>query len=129
MDCPQMKTVFHSSNQNTIRIWYFLRLIHMAGIALWYTVKLCLAKLTNKFFSSSSFSCLPVKVCKAEVNVINILFSLGIFITHGLFWSNLSLDMLVVTNLFPIFLEVKIQFSHILINWKKGFKIYQLHKK
>ena len=38
----------------------------MADIALPYTVKACFANL-HKSFSSSSFSCLPMKVCESEV--------------------------------------------------------------
>ena len=69
--CTWIITICHSNHQNTIRILYFLRLIHMADVALWYKIDTKLRSVsqsyTNQFFSSSSFSCLLMKVCESEV--------------------------------------------------------------
>ena len=46
-----------------------------------------------------------------------------------LFWSNLSLHMLIVTTDFSKLFKVQIQFNHIFINWKLDFKIHNLNKK
>ena len=65
-----IKTIFHSHNQNTIRIWYFLWMIHMVDIALSYTLRHVLQNYTNKSFTSDSFSCLPMKVCEPDAKHI-----------------------------------------------------------
>ena len=52
-----------SLRQNIIRIWYFLWLILLFDTQL----KQVLQIYTNKSFSSSSYSCLPMKVCESEV--------------------------------------------------------------
>ena len=52
-----------SVRQNIIRIWYFLWLILLFDTQL----KQVLQIYTNKSFSSSSYSCLPMKVCESEV--------------------------------------------------------------
>ena len=46
-----------------IRIWYFLRLLLLFDTQL----KQVLQIYTNKSFSSSSYSCIPMKVCESEV--------------------------------------------------------------
>ena len=61
--------------------------------------------------------------------MLNILFNLETCIAHAFFCFFLSLDMLVVTKIFPKFLKIKIRFCRILINWKKDFITHQLHKK
>ena len=67
LDCTQ--TICHSNHQCTIRVWYLLRFIYMADDALWYKVDTKLRHVsesyTNQFFSSSIFSCLPMKVCES----------------------------------------------------------------
>ena len=112
-----------SIRQNMIRIWYFLWLILLFDTQL----KQVLQIYTNKSFSSSSYSCLPMKVCESEVYK-HIVQPLD---THCscFFWRNLSLDTLVVTTIYRKFLKVKIRFSHILIIRQKDFIIHQLHKK
>ena len=91
LDCTQIKTICHSNHQNTIRIWYFLWLIHMADVALWYKVDTKLRHVsqsyTNQFFSSSSFSCLPMKVCESEVYAKHIVQLWDMHCTC-LFWNN-----------------------------------------
>ena len=73
LDCTLIKIICHSNNQNTIRIFLFLvadsyswccSLIHMIDM---------FCKVTQiKSFSSSSFSCLPMKVYESEVYVKHI---------------------------------------------------------
>ena len=58
---PELK---HLSLKQSIRIWYFLWLILLFDTQL----KQVLQIYTNKSFSSSSYSCLPMKVCESEVN-------------------------------------------------------------
>ena len=52
-----------SLKQTIIRVWYFLWLILLFDTQL----KQDLQIYTNKFLSSSSYSCLPMKVCESEV--------------------------------------------------------------
>ena len=59
---------------------------------------------TNKSFSSSSFSCLPMKVCQPEVCAKRIV-QLSDMHCTCLLWTNLSLDMLVVTNIVSRFFK------------------------
>ena len=58
---PELKHV--SLKQTIIRIWYFLWLLLLFDTQL----KQVLQIYTNKSFSSSSYSCLPMKVCESEV--------------------------------------------------------------
>ena len=58
---PELK---HLSLKQSIRIWYFLWLILHFDTQL----KQVLQIYTNKSFSSSSYSCLPMKLCASEVN-------------------------------------------------------------
>ena len=57
---PELKQLVTQTNHNKNLIFL------MADIALQYTVKTSFANL-HKSFSSSSYSCLPMKVCKSEV--------------------------------------------------------------
>ena len=70
---------------------------------------------TSKSFLSSSFWCLPMKAYEPEVYANDIVQPWDMHCVY-LFWSNFSLDMLVVTNLFCE-------------NFSKCCKIHQLHKK
>ena len=118
---PELKHV--SLKQSIIRIWYFLWLLLLFDTQL----KQVFQTYTNKSFSSSSYSCLPMKVCESEVYE-HIVQPLD---THCscFFLRNLSLDTLAVTKIYTKFQKVKIRFSHILIIWQKDFIIHQLHKK
>ena len=58
---PELKHL--SLKQTIIRIWYFLWLLLLFDTQL----KQVLQIYTNKSFSSSSYSCLPMKVCESEV--------------------------------------------------------------
>ena len=58
---PELKHV--SLKQSIIRIWYFLWLLLLFDTQL----KQVFQTYTNKSFSSSSYSCLPMKVCESEV--------------------------------------------------------------
>ena len=112
---PELK---HLSLKQSIRIWYFLWLILLFDTQL----KQVLQIYTNKSFSSSSYSCLPMKVCESEVYE-HIVQPLD---THCscFFLRNLSLDTLAVTKIYTKFQKVKIRFSHILIIWQKDFIIH-----
>ena len=57
-----------------------------------------------KSFSSSSFSCLPMKVCESEVYARHIDKSWDMHWVCPI-WSYLSLDMLVVTKIFTKFFK------------------------
>ena len=57
---PKLK---HLSLKQSIRIWYFLWQLFLFDRQL----KQVLQIYTNKPFSSSSYSCLPMKVCESEV--------------------------------------------------------------
>ena len=63
LDCTRIKAICHPNNQSTIRIWYFLWLILLFDTQLRHVLQ----SYTNKSFSSSSFSSLPMKVCESEV--------------------------------------------------------------
>ena len=105
--------------QSIIRTWYFLWLILLLGTQLRHILQIY----TNKLFSSSSCSCLPMKICEPEVYAKHIVQPWEIHCAC-IFCNNLSLKMLVVTKIFPKFLKVNIRFSHILISWKKYFIIH-----
>ena len=105
LDCTQIKIICHSNNQNTIRIFLFLvadsygwccSLIHMIDI---------FCKITQiKSFSSSSFLCLPMKVYESEVYAKHIVQSWEMHCACPI-RSYLSLDVLVVTKIFPKFFK------------------------
>ena len=107
-----------SLKQTLIRIWYFLWLILLFGTQLKHVFQVS----TNKSFSSSSYSCLPMKICESEV-CVNILLSFWTHITRGFFGRNLILDTVAVIKIYIKFLTVKIRFSNFLIIWKKDFII------
>ena len=109
-----------SLNQNTIRIFLFLvadsygwccSLIHMIDM---------FCKVTQiKSFSSSSFSCLPMKVYESEVYAKHIVQSWEMHCTCPI-WSYLSLDMLVVTKIFPKFLK---RFQNLSATHESSYKV------
>ena len=69
----------------------FLVADSLADVALWYKVDTKLRHVsqsyTNQFFSSSSFSCLPMKVCESEVYAKHIVQPWDMHCTC-LFWNN-----------------------------------------
>ena len=89
---------FFSLNQNKIKIWFHVAdsydwcysLIHSSDV---------LQSYTNKSFLSSSFLCLLTTACEPNVYAKHIV-QLWDMHCACLFWSNLSLDMLVVTKNF-----------------------------
>ena len=117
---PKLKQLVTQTNHNKSLIFL------MADIAYDTQLKQDL-QIYTKFLSSSSYSCLPMKVCESEVYK-HIVQPLD---THCscFFWRNLSLDTLAVTKIYTKFLKVKIRFSHITIIWQKDFIIHQVHKK
>ena len=102
-----------SVRQNIIRIWYFLWLILLFDTQLKHVWQIY----TNKSFSPSSYSCLPMKVRESEVYK-HIVQPLDRHCSC-FFWRNLSLDTLAVTKIYTKFRKVKIRFSHILIICQK----------
>ena len=123
LDCTQIKIICHSNNQNTIRIFLFLvvdsygwccSLIHMIDM---------FCKVTQiKSFSSSSFSCLPMKVYESEY-MLNILFSLGTCIAHALFGAIWVLICLYSPNPSKIFQKISKTTSY---TWNQAIKRFQV---
>ena len=69
----------------------------------------------TKLLSSSSYLCLPIKVCESEIYGKHIVQPLDMHYLH------LSLDTLAVTKICTKFLKEKIRFSHILIIWNRFY--------
>ena len=111
-----------SLKQTIIRAWYFLWFILLFDTQLKQDLQIY-----PKFLSSSSYSCLPMKVCESEVYAKHIVQPLD-SITYACFRKNLSLDTVAVTKICTKFLKVKIRSSYILSSGK-DFIIHQLHKK
>ena len=109
--------------QAMIRIWYLLWLILLFDTQF----KKVLQIYTNKSFSSSSYSCLAMKVCESEVykHIVSLLdMDCSCFFSEKFeSWSACSHQNLCKIS------EGKIWFSHIFIIWQKNFIIHQLHKK
>ena len=110
-----------SLRQNIIRIWYFLWLILLFDTQL----KQVLQIYTNKSFSSSSYSCLPMKVSESEVYSKHIAQPLD---THCSCLLSEKFESCCHQNLYKISESKNLTQLHSYI-WKKDFIIYQLHNK
>ena len=55
LDCTRIKTICHPNNQNKIRIWCLLWLIHMGDVALWYKVDTKLRHVSQSYTNKILF--------------------------------------------------------------------------